>query len=197
MCICIHRWIYMWWGTTVFYWRLEKAELVEMHPCRVLRTSSRCSKEFLKDKLKGYTEAGNSWDVRKVTGLWGWWSISFKPKQGWKLRGLSLTKLVPEWGRSDSLTTWICIYSFFSSVWHLIIIFWYLLVLSAVPGDCKERWGWLAGGGFFWDPSDSRVDPAMLLKSCGCCWRIPAEVVGVCTVVHVGLPGEGPFYCRT
>lgn len=98
------------------------------------------------------------------------------------MRGLSLTKLVPEWGRSDSLTTWICIYRFFSSVWHLIVIFWYLLVLSAVPGDYKERWGWLAGGGFFLDPSDSRVDPAMLLKSCGCCWRIPAEVVGVCPV---------------
>lgn len=37
-----------------------------------------------RDKLKGHSEAGTSWDVRKVTVLQGWLHTSFKLRQGWR-----------------------------------------------------------------------------------------------------------------
>lgn len=52
----------------------------------------------------------------------------------------------------------------FLSVWHLIIIFfWYLSVLPAVAGGCRERWGWFCGGGLLLDLSDGGVNSATLL----------------------------------
>lgn len=53
---------------------------------------------------------------------------------------------------------------FFFSIWHLNIFGG--VPLSAVPGGCRERWGWLVSGGLLLDTPDGRVDPVTSLGGC-------------------------------
>lgn len=81
------------------------------------------------------------------------------------LCGLGLAKLVPEWdAQTVSPHGFPYIFSYiFVCLAFNYYFFWYLSVLPAVAGGCRERWGWFCGGGLLLDLSDGGVNSATLL----------------------------------
>lgn len=92
------------------------------------------------------------------------------------LCGLSLAKLVPEWDVqtvSPHGFPYIFSYIFLCLAFNF---FFFLVPVTApaVTGGCRERWGWLWGGGLLLDPSSGGMNSATLLVRC---WN-PVAVAG-------------------